>query len=128
MKISKRELAILVESYLSEDLMSEQLKVVDDTDYEVPRCNFEFDPQFLEFIEFVKAGGKRPAYQSADADKPYIFNPLFRESLTSALLPFINLLAVPTFGIKTKCDTMRKMQRQMIFFNFELALMKIKRL
>jgi len=110
MKMTKKELEILIESYLADEMLNERLKVIDDTGYEVPKCDFQFNPKFLEFIDFVKAGGKRPAYKGADIDKPYLFNPLLRDALTTSLLPFMNLLVVPTFGIKTKCDTMRKMQ------------------
>ena len=111
MKITKKELSILIESYLKAELINERLQVIDDTGYEVPKCDFKFDPEFLEMIEFIKLGGKRPSgRKDYNENKPDMFNPLFTDALTSQLLPFMNLMVAPMFGIKAKCDTMRKMQ------------------
>ena len=110
MKLTKKQLSIIIESYLRSDSMNEGLKAIDDTGYEVPKCNFQFDPQFLEMYEFLKTGKRPSGYKSPDEGKPDMFNPLFINMLTNDLLPFANLMVAPVFGISAKCKAMSRMQ------------------
>lgn len=114
MKLTRKELNLVIENYLNDPetgTLNERLGgTISDARYEVPRCDFEFSPDFLQFYDFVKAGGRRPASDPVDSKKPYMFNPAFTEAMTQQFLPFMNLMVMPTFGIKAKCDMMRKMQ------------------
>ena len=110
MKVTRRELNLLIESYLSEDTINERLKAIDSTAYEIPRCDFRFDPKFLGFYEFMKTGQAPRGGVFDDSDKPMFFNPAFRNALENEILPFMNLMAVPTFGIKAKCNALKSMQ------------------
>jgi|TARA_R110001592_G_scaffold151153_1_gene377364 hypothetical protein len=110
MNISKKQLAIIIEAYLQEDMLSESLAAIDDTGYEVPRCDFQYDPEFLNILTFIKTGERPGGYTGSDTGKPDMFNPLFLKMLTNDALPFMNLMVTPVFGIKAKCSLMRKMQ------------------
>jgi len=110
MKLTKKQLSLIIESYLQESLLHESLSPIDDTRYEVPRCDFKYDPEFLDILTFIKTGERPGGYTSSDTGKPDMFNPLFIKMLTSDALPFMNLMVAPVFGIKAKCNLMRKMQ------------------
>ena len=110
MKLTKKQLSIIIESYLKEDTLRESLSAIDDTGYEVPRCDFQYDPEFLNILTFIKTGERPGGYTGSDEGKPDMFNPLFIKMLTSDALPFMNLMVAPVFGIKAKCNLMRKMQ------------------
>ena len=77
MNISKKQLAIIIEAYLQEDMLSESLAAIDDTGYEVPRCDFQYDPEFLNILTFIKTGERPGGYTGSDTGNPAMFNPLF---------------------------------------------------
>lgn len=112
MKMTRKELNFIVESYLASNNMSEALRHQQRAEVYIPKCDFDFNPEFLEIIDFVKAGGKVPAsqYGTNNEDKPDFLNPLFLKAITQQFLPFMNMLVAPQFGLKTKCDTLQEMQ------------------
>ena len=110
MKITRGELNLLIESYLAEDLIVEKLRHQRRAEVYIPRCDFKMDPDFLQIIEFVRTGVVPSGVVPRNQDKPDFFNPAFITAVTQQALPFMNLLVAPQFGVKTKCDTLQKLQ------------------
>ena len=112
MKLTRRQLNIIVEDYLREELLNEQMGVVgSDFEIEVPRCDFKFRPEFLQFFTYMKTGQiPRNSILTDDPSKPDFISPVFKKALTDQLLPFMNLVALPTFGLGAKCRALKRMQ------------------
>ena len=110
MKLTRKELNILIESYLSDSLKEDMSRKSVELTVHMPECNFKPDPEFLKIIDFIKTGKRPSGYVGADQGKPDLFNPLFLEAITGQLLPFVNMLVVPQIGLETKCNTLREMQ------------------
>jgi len=115
MKIKRSELNTLIENYLFEHALDEARRQGITADIYIAKCNFEFQPEFLEVIEFIKGGGAVPGHRNPDSTKPDFFNPLFLDAFKNQALPFMNMFVAPQFGIQTKCDTL--MELQTIFNN-----------
>lgn len=109
--MTRKELNSIVENYLFEESLNEARRQGVTADIYIAQCNFEFDPEFLEIIDFIKAGGAIPSQPGRDEGKPDFFNPLFLDAFKQQVLPFVNLLVAPQFGIKTKCDTLMDLQK-----------------
>lgn len=109
MKVTRKELNTIIENYL----LQERYKNRGNYEVKIAQCDFNFDDDFLNIIEIVKAGGKIPNYGagSSNDDKPDWMNPVFISSFTDAALPFMNMLVAPQFGIETFCNTMQKLNR-----------------
>ena len=101
---------MLIENHLFDHSLNEARRQGISADIYVAECNFEFQPEFLEVIDFIKGGGTVPRYKNADSTKPDVFNPLFLDAFKNQALPFMNMFVAPQFGIKTKCDTLMKLQ------------------
>jgi len=108
MKVTKKELNLIIENYL----LQERYKNRGNYEVKIARCNFNFDDEFLQIIEIVKSGGKIPAYGGGNDDsKPDWMNPVFISAFTDAALPFMNMLVAPQFGIETFCNAMQELNR-----------------
>ena len=108
--MTRRELNLIVENYLFEEQLNEARRQGVTADIYIAQCNFEFQPEFLQIIDFIKAGGAIPAPKGSSEGKPAFFNPLFLDAFKQQVLPFVNMLVAPQFGIKTKCDTLMELQ------------------
>ena len=108
--MTRKELNSIVENYLFEEQLNEARREGVTADIYIAQCNFDFQPEFLEIIEFIKAGGEIPRAPGSSEGKPDFFNPLFLDAFKQQVLPFVNMLVAPQFGIKTKCDTLMELQ------------------
>ena len=110
MKMKRSELNKLIENHLFDHGLNEARRQGIEADIYIAKCNFEFNPEFLEIIEFIKGGGKVPQRSTPGSDKPDFFNPVFLKAFKTQALPFMNMFVSPQFGIQTKCDTLMKLQ------------------
>ncbi len=70
MKIKRSELNRLIENHLFDHSLNEARRQGITADIYIAKCNFQFQPEFLEIIDFIKAGGKVPKQQYGDDTKP----------------------------------------------------------
>ena len=127
MKITRRELNILIENYLETESALNEVQIGGFKVAEVERCDFEPDSEFLEYFTIMFTGKGRDPYSYrrsgyADDELPTWVSPAFIKMFTDAAGPLLNAYGlIPVFNQKGKCDLLQKIQDIFIKYKDEYA-------